>query len=129
MTYLLDTHVLLWWRADDPRLSHRWDTILTDTVSHDIIFSMASIWEITIKQALGKLDLDISPSLFAAQLQENHGFRLLNIEPTDLDRLSTLPRHHGDLFDRLLIAQVMEQGAIAVTNDRHWKKYRCKVQW
>lgn len=129
MTYLLDTHVLLWWRADDPRLSHRWDSILTDTVSHDIIFSMASIWEITIKQALGKLDLDIPPSLFAAQLQENHGFRLINIEPTDLDRLSTLPHHHGDPFDRLLIAQAMEQGAIAVTNDRHWKKYRCKVQW
>lgn len=129
MTYFLDTHVLLWWRADDPRLSHRWDAILTDTTANDIIFSVASIWEITIKQALGKLDLDISPSNFAAQLQENHDFRLINIDPADLDRLCTLPHHHGDPFDRLLIAQAIEHGAIAVTNDRNWKKYRCKVQW
>jgi len=46
-----------------------------------------------------------------------------------LDRLTTLPHHHGDPFDRLLIAQALETGATAVTNDRNWKKYRCKVQW
>ncbi len=58
-----------------------------------------------------------------------HGFTLLPIVPTDLSRLQTLPHHHGDPFDRLLIAQALEQGATAVTNDRNWKKYRCKAQW
>ena len=66
---------------------------------------------------------------FAWQLQENHGFRLIGIAPTDLDRLATLPHNNRDPFDRLLIAQTIENGAIAVTNDRNWKKYRCKTQW
>jgi PIN domain nuclease of toxin-antitoxin system len=129
MRYLLDTHVLLWWRADDPRLPHRWDPIFGNPDDHDIVFSVASLWEIAIKRALGKLDLEVGISEFGRQLQENHGFRLLGIEPQALDRLATLPHHHGDPFDRLLISQAIEQGAIAVTNDRNWKKYRCKVQW
>lgn len=129
MRYLLDTHVLLWWRADDPRLPHRWDPILGDTDDQDIIFSVASLWEIAIKRALGKLDLEVNISDFSRQLQEDHGFRLLGIEPDALDRLTALPPHHRDPFDRLLIAQAIENGATAVTNDRHWKQYRCKVQW
>jgi PIN domain nuclease of toxin-antitoxin system len=129
MRYLLDTHVLLWWRADDSRLPHRWDKILGNTGENDVLFSVASLWEIAIKQALGKLSLEISVSEFGQQLQEDHGFRLLGIEPQALDRLATLPDHHGDPFDRLLISQAIENGATAVTNDRNWKKYRCKVQW
>jgi PIN domain nuclease of toxin-antitoxin system len=129
MRYLLDTHVLLWWRADDPRLPHRWDSILLNTEEHDIVFSAASLWEIAIKRALGKLDLDIDISDFSRQLEEDHGFRLIGIETAPLDLLSKLPHHHGDPFDRLLIAQTIENGASAVTNDRNWKKYRCKVQW
>ncbi len=129
MRYLLDTHTLLWWLTDDPRLPHRWDSVLSNTEANDIVFSMASLWEIAIKRSLGKLDLEIELADFAWQLQENHGFRLIGIAPTDLDRLAALPHHHGDPFDRLLIAQALEQGATAITNDRHWKKYRCKVQW
>ena len=129
MRYLLDTHVLLWWRADDPRLPHRWDSIFSKTEDNDIIFSVASLWEIAIKRSIRKLDLETSVSDFAQQLQEDHGFRLIGIDTSALDHLQTLPHHHGDPFDRLLIAQALEEGAIAVTNDRHWKKYRCKVQW
>ena len=129
MRYLLDTHVLLWWRADDSRLPHRWDKILGSTGENDILISVASLWEIAIKQALGKLSLEISVSEFGQQLQEDHGFRLLGIEAAPLDRLAALPHHHRDPFDRLLIAQAIENSATAVTNDRNWKKYRCKVQW
>ena len=129
MRYLLDTHVLLWWRADDSRLPHRLDPILGNPEANDIVFSVASLWEIAIKRSLEKLDLEIDICDFSQQLQEGHGFRLIGIAPTDLDRLATLPHHHGDPFDRLLIAQALEQGATAITNDRHWKKYRCKVQW
>jgi len=129
MRYLLDTHVLLWWRADDPRLPHRWDPIIGSTQHNDIMFSVASLWEIAIKRALGKLDLSIDVSDFARQLQDDHGFRLLGIEIAALDLIPSLPHHHSDPFDRMLIAQALESGAIAVTNDRNWKKYRCKVQW
>ncbi|MEX1116825.1 MAG: type II toxin-antitoxin system VapC family toxin [Akkermansiaceae bacterium] len=129
MRYLLDTHTLLWWRNDDSRLPHRWDPILGNTEDNDILFSIASLWEIAIKRALGKLDLEISVSDFGQQLQDGHGFRLIGIDATALDRLQTLPHHHRDPFDRLLIAQALEHGATAVTNDRNWKKYRCKVQW
>jgi PIN domain nuclease of toxin-antitoxin system len=83
----------------------------------------------TIKRSLGKLDFEGSIEDFAADLEMRHGFTLLPIVPTDLSRLQNLPHHHGDPFDRLLIAQALEQGATAVTNDRNWKKYRCKVQW
>jgi len=129
MRYLLDTHVLLWWRADDSRLPHRWDPILGNTEDHDITFSIVSLWEIAIKRALGTLELAVPMADFSRQLQEGHGFRQIKIEPEELDRLQTLPQHHRDPFDRLLIAQALETGAIAITNDRHWKKYRCKVQW
>ena len=129
MRYLLDTHVLLWWRADDSRLPHRWDPIFGNTEDHDITFSIVSLWEISIKRALGTLELAIPMADFSRQLQEGHGFRQINIEPEELDRLQILPQHHRDPFDRLLIAQALETGAIAITNDRHWKKYRCKVQW
>ena len=129
MRYLLDTHVLLWWRADDSRLPHRWDLILGNTEDHDITFSIVSLWEIAIKRALGTLELAVPMADFSRQLQEGHGFRQINIEPEELDRLQTLPYHHRDPFDRLLIAQALETGAIAITNDRQWKKYRCKVQW
>ena len=129
MRYLLDTHVLLWWRADDSRLPHRWDLILGNTEDHDITFSIVSLWEIAIKRALGTLELAVPMADFSRQLQEDHGFRQINIEPEELDRLQTPPHHHRDPFDRLLIAQALETGAIAITNDRHWKKYRCKVQW
>ena len=129
MRYLLDTHVLLWWRADDSRLPHRWDPIFGNTEDHDITFSIVSLWEIAIKRALGTLELAVPMADFSRQLQEGHGFRQINIEPEELDRLKILPHHHRDPFDRLLIAQALETGAIAITNDRHWKKYRCKVQW
>ena len=129
MRYLLDTHILLWMRENNPLLQRsRWEPVFYSH-ENEILVSVVSLWEMTIKRALGKLDINGSLEDFATELEMNHGFTLLPVLPTDLDRLSTLPNHHGDPFDRLLIAQAIEQGAIAVTNDRHWKKYRCKVQW
>ena len=129
MRYLLDTHALLWMRENNTRLNRtKWEPIFY-SADNEILVSIASLWEITIKRALEKLDFEGSIEDFASDLEMKHGFRLLPIVPTDLDRLQTLPHHHGDPFDRLLIAQAIESGATAVTNDRNWKKYRCKVQW
>lgn len=129
MRYLLDTHAVLWMRESNPRLNrNKWESVFYSP-ENEIFVSMASLWEMTIKRCLGKLDFEGSMEDFAADLEMKHGFHLLPIAPTDLDRLGTLPHHHGDPFDRLLIAQALEHGAIAVTDDRNWKKYRCKVQW
>jgi PIN domain nuclease of toxin-antitoxin system len=129
MRYLLDTHAVLWMRENNPRLNRaKWESIFYSP-DNEIFVSIASLWEMTIKRSLGKLDFEGSIEDFAADVEMRHGFTLLPIAPTDLNRLQTLPYHHGDPFDRLLIAQALEQGATAVTNDRNWKKYRCKVQW
>lgn len=129
MRYLLDTHTVLWMRENDPRLNRaKWEHVFYSP-DNEILVSIVSLWEMTIKRSLGKLDFEGSLEDFAADLETKHGFTLLPVAPTDLDRLAALPRHHRDPFDRLLIAQTIEKGAIAVTNDRNWKKYRCKVKW
>jgi PIN domain nuclease of toxin-antitoxin system len=127
--YLLDTHTLLWMRENNPHLNRtKWEPVFFSD-ENEILVSIVSLWEMTIKRSLGKLDFVRSLEDFAADVTMEHGFTLLPVSPNDLDRLATLPHHHRDPFDRLLIAQTIEHGATAVTNDRHWKKYRCKVQW
>ena len=129
MRYLLDTHAVLWMRENDPRLSRaKWEPVFCST-DNEIFVSVVSLWEMTVKRSLGKLEFEGSLEDFAADLEMKHGFTLLPVTPSHLDRLKTLPHHHRDPFDRLLIAQALETGATAITNDRHWKKYRCKVQW
>lgn len=127
MRYLLDTQVLLWWRQDDPRLPHKWDALLNNCEEHEILFSLVSIWEISIKRAIGKLQLEGATEDFARTLVTEHGFRQLPLELHEICRTEMLPMHHRDPFDRLLIAQAIEAGAIAVTDDTNWKQYSVKV--
>ncbi len=129
MKYLIDTHVLLWWRQDDPRLPSRLNELLERRHGEEILFSFVSLWEIAIKRSLGKLKLEGDLGEFALGLEQRHGFRPLNLETPQLVRLERLPRHHGDPFDRMLIAQTVEIGATAVTDDPHWKKYSVKLRW
>jgi len=130
MRYLLDTHVLLWWREDDPRLPAHWDDLLNHSSSeHDILFSLVSIWEISIKRSIGKLKLDGATEDFARTLVTEHGFRQLPLEVHEISRTEKLPMHHRDPFDRLLIAQAIEAGATAVTNDPNWPAYPVKVEF
>ena len=129
MRYLLDTHTLLWMRDNNPRINRaKWEPAFYSP-GNQILFSIVSLWEMSIKRSLAKLDFKGSIEDFASDLQLKHGFDLLPVSSTDPDRVAMLPHHHRDPFDRLLIAQALEAGAIAVTNDRNWKKYRCKVQW
>ncbi len=125
--YLLDTHVLIWWRQNDERLPHTWDRVFTSKNDHEIFFSIVSLWEIAIKRTLGKLTLESDLIDFSRTLEDHHGFCKLEIDVTDLCRLETLPMHHTDPFDRLLIAQAIEHGAIAVTNDPKWRRYSVRT--
>ncbi len=130
MRYLLDTHVLLWWRQDDPRLPAHWDAILNNSKQeHEIYFSVVSIWEIAIKRTIGKLELQIPTADFARTLESDHRFRQLPLEVHEICRMETLPYHHRDPFDRLLIAQACELSAIAVTDDARWTDYAVQVDF
>jgi len=121
--------VLLWLRQNDLRLHRtKWEPVFYSR-ENKIFFSQISIWEIAIKRSLGKLRLEGDLAEFARDLEGKHRFRLLGLETPQVVRLEKLPRHHGDPFDRMLIAQAIEIGATAVTDDPHWKKYPVKLRW
>src|SRR5579862_4623438 len=129
MLFLLDTHVPLWMRMNDPRLIRaRWEPVFYDP-ANTICVSIVSIWEIAIKRTLGKLKLDGALEDFARTLVADHGFQLVPVEEAHLSRVEKLPLHHRDPFDRLLIAQALEIGATAITDDDDWKKYSIKIKW
>src|SRR2546428_540781 len=104
MTLRLDTHTLLWFLTNDSNLSTRARSAIEDAANATQV-SAASLWEVAIKSALGKLKLPAPyADIFPRQLETN-GFGLLPITPAHCATLSTLPFHHRDPFDRMLLAQ------------------------
>ena len=124
MRLLLDTHVLLWWRDDSPRLSPRARGEIADA-TNEILVSIASFWEIMIKRGLGKLSF--SDDLEDVVREESFG--LIPISFQHLRRLETLPALHRDPFDRMLIAQALTEGVPLVTNDRALLSYGVPTLW
>jgi len=119
---LLDTHLLLWALGSPLKLSA--DTRkLVDT--SEVYVSAASIWEISIKAALGKLKADAAEILAAIQPA---GLSLLSITGEHAARVARLPTHHKDPFDRILIAQAVTEPMILLTNDRALERYGDLVQ-
>jgi PIN domain nuclease of toxin-antitoxin system len=122
MNLLLDTHVFLWWLADDHRLSEAArDTLMSP--KHTVWVSVISAWEINIKIAKGKLKMEESIS----SLIEQEGFRLLPLGLPETERISSLPMHHQDPFDRMLISQSLEHGVTLVTGDAKILQYSVPV--
>jgi PIN domain nuclease of toxin-antitoxin system len=121
---LLDTHTLLWWRDDSPRLSSRARSEIADA-TNEILVSVATLWEISIKRVLGKLS-------FPDDLEEvvrEESFGLVPISFQHPRRLETLPGLHRDPFDRMLVAQALTEGAPLVTNDRALLAYGAPTLW
>ncbi len=118
MRLLLDTHALLWWLADDPALTREAKSAVADPASA-VFVSAATAWEIAIKQALGKLE---APNDLENQIQLN-GFEPLSITITHAYSAGTLPRHHDDPFDRMLVAQALVEGLTIVTRDPRLERY------
>jgi len=114
---------------DDPRVPRRWNRILQEPDEHEILFSVVSIWEIAIKRSLGKLRIEGATQDFARTLVTEHGFRQIPVELNEVCRIEKLPDAHRDPFDRLLIAQAIELGATAVTDDSHWHEYPVRVKF
>ena len=118
MSYLVDTQIFLWWLNDDTRLSEKTCSLIADG-STEVFLSAASIWEITIKSALGKLEQIKNLSKIA----QEEGFLLLNISPEQTEKVATLPLLHKDPFDRLLIAQTIDLKLKFLTADNTLLNY------
>lgn len=123
MRLLLDTHAYLWWLADDSRLRSHWRDAIGSPAS-TVLVSAASIWEMAIKAALGKLD---SGGVDLADEIEECGFRELPISAAHASAAGALPRLHEDPFDRMLIAQAGLEGLTLVTRDRAFQGYAVSV--
>lgn len=123
MRLLLDTHVVLWWQTDDRRLGREARKAIATA---DIVWvSAVSGWEAAIKAALGRLRLDEKFRLLVAA----DDFTELPVALTHTERLLELPPHHGDPFDRLLVAQALAERATLVTHDRALAPYGVPVIW
>jgi PIN domain nuclease of toxin-antitoxin system len=124
MRCLLDTHALLWWLADDRRLGPHARALIADP-AEEILVSVASLWEIVVKMRIGKLEGEIG-AIERAIVRD--GFQRLAITPAHLATLATLPLHHRDPFDHLLIAQAMTEQAILVSHDGRLSLYPVQVR-
>ena len=124
MNLLLDTHTLIWWMEDHPRLGHAArQTIIRAATRH---ISAVSAWEISIKRAIGRLRLNVSPAESIVELM-THGFRPLSIQFRHAWTVGELPLHHADPFDRMLVAQAKCEGLTLVTADPRIAAYGVPV--
>lgn len=128
MKILLDTHVFLWFIAGDSRLGVHARQLIEEP-GNERYLSMASVWEITIKSSLGRLTVPTPPSTLIREHVWANAIDLLAITPEHCDILHTLPYHHKDPFDRLLIAQAMQEGMLLVTKDQAFAAYNIQVTW
>lgn len=128
MKFLLDTHAFLWWITEDKRLSNKAFEIIGNA-DHEIYLSVVSGWEIAIKAKLKKLSLPRSPQKFILQQIEQNNFSVLPIQMKHALAVYSLPNHHDDPFDRLLIAQSITEKIPLITVDKNIKKYRFSTVW
>jgi PIN domain nuclease of toxin-antitoxin system len=120
---LLDTHVFLWWKENNPRLA----LAARDAIAKaDVVFvSAASAWEISIKSALGKIRI---PGALDEAVAHS-GFIELPIEFSHAAAVELLPDHHSDPFDRMLAAQSKVERLVLITHDRQFEAYGLPVIW
>ena len=128
MRLLLDTHVFLWWVEDAPALSRKARAAIANA-ENQCFLSVASSWEMAIKLSMGKLKLADAIERFVPQQLAENGFSQLGIDFRHVARVAALPFHHRDPFDRLLVAQAMEEKLPVVTSDPLFKKYGVTRIW
>lgn len=128
MKALLDTHTFLWWIVDRPQLSPRAREIIADG-GNEIFVSAASGWEIAIKAKLGKLEVPDDLEHFVVEQLETNAFTSLPIRLEHALHVYTLPQHHRDPFDRILIAQCQLENLPILSADPQIAHYAVQVLW
>jgi PIN domain nuclease of toxin-antitoxin system len=119
---LVDTHVLLWSASEPDRLAPAMRAALEDG-TNEVSVSVVSAWEIAIKQSLGKLDLPRPAESWLPDVLRRTGFAVAELGLAAALRVRALPWHHRDPFDRLLIAQALDEGYTLVTGDEAFTAY------
>jgi PIN domain nuclease of toxin-antitoxin system len=125
---LLDTQAALWWFNDDRRLSTHARRAV-EHVANERFISVAAAWEMAIKVSTGKLTLPDAVGPFLREQLPPNRMTLLAVGIDDLGRVSTLPFHNRDPFDRLMAAQALERGMTIVSSDAVFEKYGAKRIW
>jgi PIN domain nuclease of toxin-antitoxin system len=128
MKVLVDTHTFLWAFLRDHRLTPKAKQILRSD-EHDLVFSLVSLWEIAIKIKTGKLNTIGSSVAYIRDEMDAYGMQLLPIRYEHILQLESLPHHHSDPFDRLLIAQALTESLPILSGDRAFASYGIKLVW
>lgn len=119
MRLMLDTHVLLWWLQDSPRLGEKARALIADP-DHELMVSLASPWEISVKHSIGKMQESGADVMAALGGQ---GIAMLDLKPAHLRVLEAMPLVHRDPFDHLIIAQALAERCVIMTDDAQFDAY------
>jgi len=128
MKYLLDTAVWLW-SLKSPELIVDEGREIIERGEEEIYLSAITSWEISIKMRLGKLDFPGPPAHHVPRFMAKQNLRPLSVTHSHAARVYDLPAHHGDPFDRMLIAQALVEDMVLLTSDRSFKKYPARLLW
>lgn len=128
MKLLLDTHAFLWFHTDDSQLSATARALIADP-TNDVLVSPASYWEVAIKVSIGKYPLVVPFEQFWTTGIDGNDFSILPIEIRHADVLSSLPMHHKDPFDRMVIAQALAEQIAVVSADPAFDSYGVTGLW
>jgi len=127
MALLLDTQIIIWLESDKRKIP----ATISDAISQasEVFFSKVSIWEMSIKLSIGKLELNQSLQTFTRNFSQDYGFHLLEIDLQHIYASQFLPVHHRDPFDRLLIAQSLTEKMPIVSSDELFDLYQVHRIW
>lgn len=128
MKFLLDTNIWLWSLLEPERIARKARDTFSD-LSHEGFLSAVTSWEIAIKVAAGKLTLPESPISYVPRRMADQGLRPLPVSHAHALAVFSLPNHHRDPFDRLLIAQAKLEDMVLVTSDHLFEKYPVEILW
>ncbi|MCC5636212.1 type II toxin-antitoxin system VapC family toxin [Nostoc sp. CHAB 5844] len=128
MLLLMDTHTFIWYVTDNVRLTNQALELINDE-DNQIFLSIASIWEMGIKQSLGKLTFNLPLDVLITQQLSLNDFALLDIKISHISTVSQLQLHHRDPFDRMLIAQAIVENILILSADIIFDAYLIKRLW
>lgn len=128
MKVLLDTHTFIWFNLNDPRLTDRARRIIEDA-TNQVLISPASYWEIAIKISNNRFAINVSYEVFWQSGIDDRGFEILPIELRHTSQLLSMPFHHKDPFDRLLVAQALAEQIPLISNDSTLDTYGIERIW